>query len=109
MTVKEMEAYFADREFFPDPDQQVQLELDNGVRIELSGTMVPEKGVATVRLRKAPPKKTFLFSLTFEANPEIEADTFEDAEQRAYAMLDAAFVSDDSFVAQEPRLLEERP
>ena len=34
---------------------------------------------------------------------------FEDAEQRAYAMLDAAFVSDDSFIAQEPRLLEERP
>lgn len=113
MTVKEMEAYFADREFFPDPDQQVQLELDNGVRIELSGTMVPEKGVATVRLRKAPTRK-FMFSLKFEANPVIEAHTVEEAKAEAYEWMRHRAVvdtctgdGDENYVPQEPYFLEE--
>lgn len=116
MTVKEMEAYFADREFFPDPDQQVQLELDNGVRVELGGTLVPEKGVATVRLRKARTRK-YMFSLKFEANPVIEAHTVEEAEAKAYDMMrsvslmrraTAGLVEEcPKFEAQEPYFLEE--
>ena len=31
MTVREWAAYFADREFFPNPDQPVRLVLDSGV------------------------------------------------------------------------------
>ena len=113
MTVKEMEAYFADREFFPNPDQQVQFELDNGVRVELGGTMVPEKGVATVRLRNARTRK-FMFSLKFEANPVIEAHTVEEAEAKAYewmrhrAVVDTCTGDcDEDYVAQEPYFLEE--
>lgn len=115
MTVKEMEAYFADREFFPNPDQQVQLKLDNGVRVELGGTVVPEKGAATVRLRKARTRK-FMFRLTFEANPVIEACSFEEADRKAHEMMDDLAVKnldtdvvDESFVGQEPMEIEEEP
>lgn len=117
MTVKEMEAYFADREFFPNPDQVVRLVLDSGVRVELKGTTVPQNGGDVVMELKASPMRKYMFSLKFEANPVIEAHTVEEAEAKALEMMRGCavtkvdrdgehFVQDD-YVAQEPYFLEE--
>lgn len=117
MTVREWARYFADREFFPNPDQHVRLVLDSGVRVELKGTTVPQDGGDAVMELKASPTRKYMFSLKFEANPVIEAHTVEEAEARAYEMMQGAavtkadrdgehFVQDD-YVAQEPYLLEE--
>lgn len=114
MTVREWENYFADREFFPNPDQPVRLVLDSGVRVELKGTTVPQDGGAAVMELKASPTRKYMFSLKFEANPVIEAHTVEEAEAKAYEWMRHRAVvdtctgdGDESYVAQEPYFLEE--
>ena len=114
MTVREWASYFADREFFPNPDQPVRLVLDSGVRVELKGTMVPQDGGDAVMELKASPMRKYMFSLKFEANPVIEAHTVEEAEKKAYELMQHRAVvdictgdGDEGYVAQEPYFLEE--
>jgi hypothetical protein len=114
MTVRELADYFADREFFPNPDQHVRLVLDSGVRVELKGTTVPQDGGDAVMELKVSPVRKFMFSLKFEANPVIEAHTLEEAEAKAYEWMRHRAVvdtctgdGDESYVAQEPYFLEE--
>ena len=58
--------------------------------------------------------RKYMFSLKFEANPVIEATSFEEAEQKAFELMKHRAVvdictgsGDEGFVAQEPYLLEE--
>lgn len=120
MKVKDLIRYFCDDEMFPDPDQEVRFVLaskdvpvEKWTKLEMHGTTVPERGAAIVALRPMPTRK-YVFSLKFEANPEIEAETLEEAERKAYEMIrDHAVVNhvtgkdDDSYVVQEPYFLEE--
>ena len=123
MTASELARYFSDRRFFANPDQEVKfvlspedVPLEKGAKLEMRGSTVPERGEAVVAFRPAPVRK-YMFSLKFEANPVIEAQTLEDAEAKACEMMrDVAvtkadrdgehFVQDD-YVAQEPYFLEE--
>lgn len=123
MTVSELERYFGDRKFFPNPDQEVRFSLtpygtpkEQEQTVELCGSTVPEVNPAVVVLRPVV-KRKFIFSLKFEANPEIEAETLEEAEKIAADMMrDCAvtkvdhdgehFVQND-YEAQEPYFLEE--
>lgn len=123
MTVKELEEYFGDRKFFPNPNQVVRFSLtpygapkEEEQTLEMCGSMVPEASPAVIVLRPLPIRK-YMFSLKFEANPVIGAQTLEEAEKKAYKMMrDVAvtkadrdgehFVQDD-YVAQEPYFLEE--
>jgi len=123
MTVSELIQYFGDGDMFPNPKQEVKFvfspdgELPSK-KLDISSTTVPNEGEAVVELKPAP-KKKFMFSLKFEANPVIEAESFEEAEAEAYKMLDGLavvrFIDDqaththDEFVAQEPVKLEEEP
>ncbi len=116
MTVREWADYFADREFFPNPDQVVRLVLDSGVRVELKGTTVPQDGGGAVMELKASPMRKYMFSLKFEANSVIVAHTVEEAEKIAYEKIQGAAVMKeigglarklDDYVAQEPYFLEE--
>ena len=118
MTVSELIQYFGDGDMFPNPKQEVKFTLcpdgaKPSVKLDILSTTVPEKGEVVVKLEPAP-KKKFVFSLKFEANPEIEAETLEEAEKLAAALMDHRAVvdtctgdGDDDFVAQEPCLLEE--
>lgn len=120
MTASELARYFSDRKFFTNPDQEVKfllspedIPLENGARLEMRGSTVPEQGEAVVAFRPAPVRK-YMFSLKFEANPVIEARSVEDAEAKAYEMMRAVAVVkvdttavDESFVAQEPYFMEE--
>ena len=121
MTVEEMAKYFADRKFFPDPNQVVRFVLspdgvpiEKGDPLEMRGTVVPEGGSVTVGLRPEPIRK-WMFSLRLEANPVIEAPTVEEAEAKAYDMLSDLAVTKAgrdgehfiNYVAQEPLFLEE--
>lgn len=123
MTVEKAARYFADRGLFPDPKQKVRFALspddvpiEKGARLEVRGTVIPERGVITVGLRPVTIRK-WMFSLKFEANPVIEAPTIEEAEAKAYEMLrDVAVTKVDrdgehfmqhDYVAQEPLFLEE--
>ena len=63
--------------------------------------------------RTAPVRK-YRFSLKFEANPVIEAESLEEAERKAYDMISQRQVVDpdtgavdESYVEQEPCFLEE--
>ena len=121
MTVSELIQYFGDGDMFPNPKQEVKFTLcpegaTPSVKLDIHFTTVPEEGEAVVELKPAP-KKKFMFSLKFEANPEIEAETLEEAEKIAADMMrDCAvtkvdrdgehFVQDD-YEAQEPYFLEE--
>ena len=65
MTVSELAKYFADREFFTDPDQEVGFVLSpegvpsgGGTRLEMCGSIVPERGEAVVALRPARGRET---------------------------------------------------
>lgn len=120
MTVGEWAAYFADRKFFADPDQEVRfvlspedVPLEKGTRLEMRGSVVPERGDAVVAFRPAPARK-YMFSLKFEANPVIVAHTVEEAEKKAYELTRHRAVvdvctgdGDEGYVAQEPYFLEE--
>ena len=60
MTVSELAEYFSDRGFFTDPDQEVRFVLSSedvplarGTRLEMRGSIVPERGEAVVALRPA--------------------------------------------------------
>lgn len=93
MTVSELERYFGDRKFFPNPDQEVRFSLtpygtpkEQEQTVELCGSTVPEANAAVVVLRPVV-KRKFIFSLKFEANPVIEAETLEEAERKAYEMM----------------------
>ena len=120
MTANELAAYFSDRTFFKDPDQEVKFVLspgdvpfEKGTRIEIRGAVVPKSGGAVVAFRPAPTRK-YRFSLKFEANPIIEAESLDEAERKAYDMIvrrdvvdpDTGSV-DESYVEQEPCFLEE--
>ena len=121
MTVSELIQYFGDADMFPNPKQEVKFvffpdgELPSK-KLDISSTTVPNEGEAVVELKPAP-KKRFMFSLKFEANPVIEAESLEEAEKIAADMMrDCAvtkvdrdgehFVQDD-YEAQEPYFLEE--
>ncbi len=120
MTAAELARYFSDRKFFADPDQEVKfvlspedIPLEKGTRLEMRGSTVPERGEAVVAFRPAPVRK-YMFSLKFEANPVIEAQTLEDAEAKAFEWMRHRAVvdtctgdGDESYVAQEPYFLEE--
>jgi len=123
MTVDEIKRYFSDRNFLPNPDQEVQFVLadegtpfEKGQRLEMRGTTVPETGKVIVALRPAT-KRKYMFSLKFEANPVIEAETFDDAEAKAREMMEhvgvtrqatsGVFEDIPEYVAQEPYFLEE--
>ena len=120
MTVRELIRYFSDKEFFTNMDQEVRFVLtDDGVplttgkRLEIRGSQVPEHGDAIVAFRPLPLKK-FMFSLKFEANPVIEAQTREEAEVKANEMMSHVGVkyldmdiTDESFIKREPMYLEE--
>lgn len=120
MTVSELERYFGDRKFFPNPDQEVKfalspedVPLEKGTKLEMRGSAVPERGEATVAFRPAPIRK-YMFSLKFEANPVIEAESLEEAEKKAADMMRHRAVvdtctgeGDEDYEAQEPHLLEE--
>lgn len=120
MTVGELEKYFSDRTFFKDPDQEVEFVLtpadapvENGTRIEIRSSSVPESGEAVVAFRPAPPRK-YTFRLAFEAVVDFEAHTLEEAITEAKkAMVNVGVIrfdtraSDMRFVRQDPSLLEE--
>lgn len=120
MTASELARYFSDRTFFKDPDQEVRfvlspedIPLEKGTKLEMRGSTVPEQGEAVVAFRQAPMRK-YMFSLKFEANPVIEAQTLEDAEAKAYEWMRHRAVvdtctgdGDGDYVAQEPYFLEE--
>lgn len=120
MTASELAKYFSDRKFFANPDQEVKfvlspedIPLEKGTKLEMRGSTVPERGAAVVAFRQAPMRK-YMFSLKFEANPVIEAQTFEDAEAKAYEWMRHRAVvdtctgdGDEGYVAQEPYFLEE--
>ena len=122
MTVSELIQYFGDGDMFPNPKQEVKFTLcpdgaKPSVKLDILSTTVPEKGEVVVKLEPAP-KKKFVFSLKFEANPEIEAETLAEAEVKAIEMMRGlvvgrwevdkkVFAEDDNFVAQEPYFLEE--
>ena len=123
MTAIELARYFSDRTFFTDPDQEVRFVLapddvpfEKGTKLEMRGSTVPKRGEAVVALRPAP-KRKYMFSLKFEANPVIEAVSVEEAEKKAYEMMRGAAVTkadrdgehftQDDYVAQEPYFLEE--
>lgn len=120
MTASELTRYFSDRKFFADPDQEVRfvlspedVPLEKGTRLEMRGSVVPERGEAVVAFRSAPMRK-YMFSLKFEANPVIEARTVEEAEAKAYEWMRHRAVvdvctgdGDEGYVAQEPYFLEE--
>lgn len=120
MTVSELERYFGDRKFFPNPDQKVRFSLtpygtpkEQEKTVELCGSTVPEVNDAVVLLRPVV-KRKFIFSLKFEANPEIEAETLDEAEKKAFELMRHRAVvdictgdSDESYVAQEPCFLDE--
>lgn len=118
MTVSELIQYFGDADMFPNPKQEVKFvfcpdgELPSK-KLDISSTTVPNEGDAVVELKPAP-KKRFMFSLKFEANPTIEAETLEEAEQKAAEMMSHVGVKnldtdivDESYVEQEPYFLEE--
>lgn len=118
MTVSELIQYFGDGDMFPNPKQEVKFVLllegaKPSVKLDIRSTTVPEKGEAIVKLEPVP-KKKFMFSLKFEANPVIEADSLEEAEQKASEWMRHRAVvdtctgdGDEDYEAQEPRLLEE--
>ena len=123
MTAIELARYFSDRTFFTDPDQEVRFVLapddvpfEKGTKLEMRGSTVPKRGEAVVALRPAP-KRKYMFSLKFEANPVIEAVSVEEAEKKAYEMMRGVGVTRQStsgifedmpeYVAQEPYFLEE--
>ena len=121
MTARELAKYFASRAYFMDPDQEVRFVLsskddppfEEGTRIELAGSTVPERGEAVVAFRQAPARK-YRFALRFEATPVIEARSLEEAERKARDMMRECTVynhvigrDSDEFDAQEPCLLEE--
>lgn len=123
MTARELTRHFSDRTFFKDPDQEVRfvfspedIPLEKGVRLEMRGATVPERGEAVVALRPAP-KRKYMFSLKFEANPVIEAVSVEEAEKKAYEMMRNVGVTKQAtpgifedmpeYEAQEPYFLEE--
>ena len=120
MTANELAAYFSNRNLFPYPNQGVRFVLSRedcplgqGTRLEIHGSVGPESGEAIVAFRTAPVRK-YRFSLKFEANPVIEAESLDEAERKAYDMIvrrdvvdpDTGAV-DESYVEQEPRFLEE--
>ena len=120
MTVGELAEHFSDREFFTDPDQEVRFVLvaenvpfEKGTKLEMRGLFVPDQDKAIVALRLAS-KRKYKFSLKFEANPVIEAQTFEEAEAKACEWMRHRAVvdtctgdGDEDYVAQEPYFLEE--
>ena len=120
MTASELARYFSDRKFFVNPDQEVKfvlspedIPLEKGTKLEMRGSTVPERGAAVVAFRPAPMRK-YMFSLKFEANPVIEAQTLEDAEAKAFEWMRHRAVvdtctgdGDEDYVAQEPYFLEE--
>ena len=122
MTASELARYFSDRTFFTNPDQEVRfvlspedvsLAIEKGTRLEMRGSTVPEVGEAVVALRPMPRRK-YMFSLKFEANPEIEAESLEEAEKKAFEMMTHVAVKnldtgavDEDYVRQEPEFLEE--
>lgn len=112
MTVKDIADYWKDREFLPNENQEVVFKM-GGALLEVKGTTVPEKGPVSVEMAPVPTRK-FMFSLKFEANPVIEAASVEEAEQKASELMKHRAVvdictgdGDESYVAQEPYLLEE--
>lgn len=93
MTVSELTKYFSDRTFFKDPDQEVEfvlspddIPLEKGRMLELRGSVVPPEGTVTVALQPAKTHR-YRFSLIFEANPVIEAESVEEAEEKAREMM----------------------
>lgn len=118
MTVSELIQYFGDGDMFPDPKQEVKFALckdgaTHSVNLDISSTTVPVEGDVVVELKPAP-KKKYKFSLRLEANPVIEAESFEEAERKAYDIMRRCVVfnqvtgkEDNSYCAQEPCLLEE--
>lgn len=128
MTANELATYFSDRNLFPYPNQEVRfvlsredcplgqvtrLEMHGSVVPESGGSVVPESGGSVVSFRLAPTRK-YRFSLKFEANPVIEAESLDEAERKAYDMIvqrdvvdpDTGAV-DESYIEQEPCFLEE--
>jgi hypothetical protein len=118
MTVSDLIQYFGDGDMFPDPKQEVKFVFSpdgemSSKKLDIRFATVPGKGDAIVELNPTS-KRKFMFSLKFEANPVIEAESFEEAEKLAAALMDHRAVvdtctgdGDDDFVAQEPCLLEE--
>ena len=120
MTASELAKYFASRAYFVDPDQEVRfvlspdgVPLEKGETLELRGSIVPEKGTATVALRPAPARK-YTFRLAFEAVVDFEAQTLEEARTEAKkAMVSVGVIRFDTkapdmrFVRKDPSLLEE--
>ena len=123
MTASELARYFSDRTFFTNPDQEVRfvlssedVTLEEGTRLEMLGSTVPGAGEAVVALRPAP-KRKYMFSLKFEANPVIEAENSDEAFEKAVELMRDAAVTkvdrdgehfvQDGYVALAPRLLKE--
>lgn len=113
MTAGELSNRFGDR------DTHVRFVLE-GARLEVKSTTSSESGDVVVELRPAPRRK-YMFRLTFEANPVIEAESLEEATTEAYRIMgprqvrrmdhgpdgELKWEPDANFVAQEPYLLEE--
>lgn len=121
MTVSELIQYFGDGDMFPDPKQEVKFTLcpegaAPSVKLDIRSTTVPNEGEAVVELKPAS-KKKFMFSLKFEANPVIEAESLEEAERIAADMMHGTgvmrhvtsgiFEDRPEYEAQKPFFLEE--
>lgn len=118
MTVSELIQYFGDGDMFPNPKQEVKFMLcpegaTPSVKLDIQSTTVPEEGEVVVELKPAP-KRKFMFSLKFEANPVIEAESPGEAKAKAYEWMRHRAVvdtctgdGDEDYEAQEPDLLEE--
>lgn len=117
MTVRDVICEFCDSQLYPDMEQEVRFACGDLVFDGFAGAEIPEKGPAVVKLRPAARPRRFMFSLKFEANPVIEAVSVEEAEKKAYEMMQGVavtkvdhdgehFVQDD-YVAKEPCFLKE--
>lgn len=111
MTLRETRDWLDDREFFYDPERAVRFSVNGGLYVP-DGATVPAEGPVVVRLKPAGRRK-FVFSLKFEANPVIEADSLEEARAEAFRRMELVSVrdrngdEDGEYVEQEPMYLEE--
>ena len=85
MTVREWMEYFANRDFFPDPEQDVDMvfapddvSMEKGIKLEPRGTVVPnvgEEGAAALVAFHPSPKRKYKFLVRFDADYTVEEDS----------------------------------
>lgn len=118
MTASELAEYFSDTSLFANPGQEVRfvlspkdVSIEKGTRLEMRGSTVPERGEAVVAFR---PVRRYRFALKFGYSPVVEAESLEEAKEKALDMMCGRKVvnaltggDDRDYEAQEPRLLGE--